>query len=265
MRQQFQSSRRCGCESSRPYHKECGGHQPKSNSVQVFMCGNTIPQKILGHEAAQLSLGQILYSYGNAIMTSKKTDDLYITQPGLYQVYYSIEATNAGALGSTNGISTLYLLKNHVPFCETRTKALDLGETDAVQASEYLYIAPHELPAKIELMCASMASIMEYTVSLSIHKLCTCEEDAYLNAHPVFPDGCTPDDCQKPGQGHGCNCGNGCDNDCSNNCGNNCGCGNRGQCQNNCRCCNCCGCGNNCGHQQPDCEQKPCCPWDCNC
>lgn len=176
---QFEMNRR---QPSRPYYNECN----------VFAATNTTAATVTGTAATPLAFNTILYSYGSAIRAASGGSRIYITQPGLYQVSYFIDAANTGAAGASVGSTTAYLLRNTTQFAATSTStALAAGDNDILSATEIFYVSCQDLPATLELTATSTAAVTNYTYLITLNKICTCE--GYPNGSDYrFDEGSIP-------------------------------------------------------------------------
>lgn len=228
--------------NNRQFRGEFGsGERQFSNLSHVFAAVATDPQTVAAATTAPLTLTNILYSYGNAIQAQADTSRIYITQPGLYQVSYFVNATNTS--GGAADLSA-FILRNTTQIATSTADSVADDASALLADTEIFYVACQDLPLTLSLNVTSTGAGSTYTFLLTINKICSCEgayngfgggSDFPANLSGFFPgcqnfsqsfDGPGP---VNPGRGgfdgggrfggrggnrDGCGCNDSCNNNC---------------------------------------------------
>lgn len=148
------------------------GYQ-STNQCDVFTALSTTPQTVTGNAVTPLTFTNILYQYGTAIQATTGTSSLYITKPGLYQISYTIAATDTEDAGADAGAFTAYVLRNQTQAANA-TATIAAGGTGILSDTELFYVSYRDFPLTLSLDVTSTAATSSYVFIITINKICSC-------------------------------------------------------------------------------------------
>lgn len=171
--------------SNNPFEQMQPKDHHSTNQCDVFTALSTTPQTVTGDKVTPLTFTNILYQYGNSIQATTGASCLYITKPGLYQISYTIAATNTKTKTDAEdpepgpepkpetATFTSYVLQKQTQVAKA-TATIAEGGTGILSDTELFYVSCKDFPLTLSLNVTSTAATSSYVFNITINKICSC-------------------------------------------------------------------------------------------